>query len=263
MKSNVLDTCPPWEEDPQLIAYPQVKKWFEEAETDLVAAFHIGVIYHRHIKNPEKAAAYYKRACELGSLDAAFQLGILYEEQKYLNLALHWYETAAAEEHEIAAYNLGVIYKEEFHDYDTALQWSLKAYDLGYTTAALVIGMIYTKLGNLTQALHWNETAAREGMPEAIKNTGILHYKNGDAVRGAAYLMALVRSGEPEANVFGFLKDHWKLDRQTLRKAYALQKSLDIPKHNEGDIEKHLREFPAEDEKDVWWGDDARLKEYP
>jgi hypothetical protein len=64
-----------------------------------------------------------------------------------------------------------------------------------------------------------------------------LYRRLGDSIRGGAYFIALIAYGEPKNDILDFLKNDWKLDRETLKKAYELQKTLDIPKHYTGGID--------------------------
>lgn len=240
MKSGTMDVTPPWDDAPTLLLeYPRLKEWYANVETVGTAAYNLGILYHRHIENFEKAAYCHKKAYDFGHLDSALQLGILYQESRHFKLAIQWFETAAAQNHKTAAYNLGVLYEEELGDYTAAVRWYEKAYELGYINAARELGHLYAEeFGDAGKALQWFEAAARHGVSEAINNAGCLYYSGlGDVIRGAAFVIALLAYGKRQDEIMDWLKNDWKLDRALLEKAYKLQLTLDIPRHYTGGID--------------------------
>jgi hypothetical protein len=135
------------------------------------------------------ALVWYKRAASLGSSDAAFDIGWLY--QKGLGLAadpaqaLQWYRRAAEAGHVMAANNLGVLYKNGLgtqRDYAEALRWYRRAAEAGNSEAQNNIGVMFNNgLGverDYRQALTWFERSAEAGNAAAQVNIGIL-YKTG------------------------------------------------------------------------------------
>lgn len=138
------------------------------------------------------AFAWYNRAASLGSRDAAFDLGWLY--QKGLGRppdstqAAQWYRRAAEAGHAMAANNLGVLYKNGMgveRDYSEALRWYRFAAEAGNVDAQNNLGVMFNNgLGVMRdddQALRWFRRAADAGNASAQVNIGIL-YKNGSGV---------------------------------------------------------------------------------
>jgi TPR repeat protein len=93
------------------------------------------------------------------------------------------------------------------------------------------------ELNQPKKAIEWYEKVASLGHGNAIKNLGNLYHDQGNNIKGAAYIFAMVNYGYTKDEVLSFLKNDWKLDRDTLQKAYELQKTLDIPKHYTGGID--------------------------
>ena len=259
--------------DARLHDYPKATDWEIAAEAgDADAMYNLAVIYHKNVKDLEKAKYWYKMAYEKdkGS-DAASNLGVIYSAQKQYDKAEEWYKLAIDAGDKDAAYNLAIMYDIKLKQVEKAIPYYEKAYQLGDKEAPISLGLIYKKkykdynkatewykkaynmgnmggahgLGYLCEltfqdsvcAKEWYGKAAKSGYADSINNLGILYHEQGDNVRAAAYYLAWIAYGEPKNDILNFLKNDWKLDRDTLQKAYELQKTLDIPKHYTGGID--------------------------
>lgn len=94
--------------------------------------------------------AYYQKAADSGNTLAAYNLGVAYRDglgtQPDVDKALKWFEKAAAEGDDTAAFNIGAIYDEgQFLDADdqTAIAWYDLAAQRGNTDAMINLGIMY------------------------------------------------------------------------------------------------------------------------
>jgi TPR repeat protein len=130
-------------------------------------------------KDPTGAAVFFKQAAEQGHSDAAFGLGVLYQNgegvAQNIPEAVKWYTKAAFDNHAKAQFNLGHLLFEGIgitRDQSTAVSWFQKAADQGYAKAQYKVGCAYlTGEGvpqNQTLAIAWLDRAATQGDKEAI-----------------------------------------------------------------------------------------------
>ena len=87
------------------------------------------------------------------------------------------------------------------------------------------------------EGIKWYGKAAKQGHVRSIINLGNVYHEQSDDIRAAAYFLALIAYDEPKADIFDFLQNDWKINQETLQKAYKLQQTLDIPKHYTGGID--------------------------
>ena len=125
-------------------------------------------------------------------LGGAFDIGYSYDvgegvEQDY-EKAMEWYLKAAELGSSSAMKNIGLYYddgKGVSQDYGKAMEWYLKAAELGNAGAMNNIGVLYEKgLGvekDYSKAMEWYLKAAEKGDKYAMENIGY-DYKNGRGV---------------------------------------------------------------------------------
>ena len=130
-------------------AVPACEAAAKVAPNDRRISYELGRAYHA-AKDYEKARAQYSRADGLGSLLAATNLGVLYQNELggvvSLATARALYEKAAAGGVTIAMAKLGWMYSNGAsvpRDDKRALAWYEKAADLGYAPAMTAIGEIH------------------------------------------------------------------------------------------------------------------------
>jgi TPR repeat protein len=231
--------------DARLNNYPQGKEYYEAAERgDPDAMFNLGLFYKKFIKDYQESLYWYEKAYKMGASGAAHNLGILYKESlKDYKKAEEWYLKAIEQNDKDTPRALGLLYEEKFQDYPKAIKWYKKAYEIGDIGGANNLGYLYdVTLKNTKEGIKWYKKAAQGGHANAIKNLGNVYHEQGDKIRGSAYIFAMVNYGYSKKEVFDFLKNDWKIDETTLKKAYQLQKTLDIPKHY---YDKELEENPT------------------
>ncbi|EGB06301.1 hypothetical protein AURANDRAFT_29473, partial [Aureococcus anophagefferens] len=154
---------------------------------------HLGIAYrcgrYGLVKSDKKAAKIWKRAVELGNVDAMRHLARLHETGSGVKLdkkkAEQLYRAAADRGDAVAQCNLG-IFLDSGKKFEKAVRYFALAADQGYTDAELNLGCCYmdgegTEV-DLGKARYWFERAAAKGREEAI--TALAHL---DAQLGRLY----------------------------------------------------------------------------
>jgi TPR repeat protein len=257
--------------DTRLERYANTTTWLQDADTNADSAFNLGLTYHKKIKDYDKAEYWYKKAYKLdskatdiidslgflythkknykeaikwyklgieaGDGDSAFGLALLYEEnlKDYPN-AIKYYKTAYKLGHIGATYNLALLYKNTLKDYPNAIKWYKKAHSLGHKSAAYNLALLYKKkLKDIPSAIKWYKKSAKLGHSKGVNNLSLL-LKDKNLTLATAYVIAGIGNGFTKKETLEYLRDDWKVDEATIKKAYKLQLTLDIPKHYRGGI---------------------------
>ena len=145
----------------------------------------LGDAYHHGghfglVKSDKKAAKIYRRAVELGDVDAMIFLGEFYERGSGVKLdkkkAERLYRAAADRGDADAQTNLGILLVSE-EKFEEAFRCFALAADQGLTTGELNLGICYrdgdgTEV-DLGKARYWFERAAAKGSEEATE--GLAH----------------------------------------------------------------------------------------
>jgi len=169
----------------------------------------------------------------MGASGAAYNLGYLYKNDlKNYKKAEEWYLKAIEQNDIKTPRALGLLYEEKYQDYQKAIKWYKKAYEIGDIGGATNLGYLYNvTLKNTEEGIRWYKKAAKGGDGDAINNLSQVYYEKKDLVTATAYVLATINYGFTKEESFDYLKNDWKIDEATLKKAYQLQKTLDIPKH--------------------------------
>jgi len=143
------------------------------------AIAHLGDAYHQGlyglVKSDKKAAKIFKRAVELGDVDAMINLGFLYENGSGVKLdkkkAERLYRAAADRGDATAQFNIGVLLSAE-EKHEEAFRYYALAADQGYTDGENNLGCCYhngtgTEV-DVGKARYWLERAAAKGEEDAI-----------------------------------------------------------------------------------------------
>jgi tetratricopeptide (TPR) repeat protein len=175
-KSCPLCRSPPTLSTAQYVA--QIRRHVEKEVPDAICA--LGDCYRKGdcdglVKSDKKAAKLYKRAAELGCLDAYLHLGILYEEGAGVKLdkkkTKQLYRIAADRGHAMAQFNLGQMLREE-GSLEEAVVYYTRSAQQGYTLAEYNLGHAYGRGQgaefDLDAAVHWMKRAAAKGHESAI-----------------------------------------------------------------------------------------------
>jgi len=222
--------------DTRLDNYTDAKEWERKATSEGYAAFNLGVVYHKNIQDFEKAIYWYEKAYGMSdkdsSVSAASNLGYLYDDLNQYTKAIEWYKRAIVQGDKDAASNLGLLYKEKLQNYDLAIAYYTKAYEMGSMEGANNLGYLHEHtFNNLKQAEIWYKKAVAKNNQQAIGNLAKFYYKQNQKQLGTAYLISLINNGYSNQKFFYYLKTRWSLSDEEIKKAYQLQKTLDIPKH--------------------------------
>jgi len=101
------------EYDRRLDDYAQGRALYEKASVgDVDAQFDLGLLYEDKVKDFNKAAYWYEKAYKHGSIDAAFNMGLMFKNLQDYNKAIDWYKEATLKGDAGAALNLGLLYKK-------------------------------------------------------------------------------------------------------------------------------------------------------
>ncbi|HTK28926.1 MAG TPA: VWA domain-containing protein [Vicinamibacterales bacterium] len=146
----------------------------------------LGVEQSESRENP--AVADLKRAADRGDIDAAFNLGVLYDTGRGvpqdLGRAAALYRKAAERGHVRAAYNLALLYAEGLgvrKDEVQAAAWYKKAAELGDPLSQYNLAVMFENgrgvARDYTAAMDWYSRAADNGHAGAMYNLGAMYYR--------------------------------------------------------------------------------------
>ncbi|KAH0786033.1 SEL1-like repeat protein [Histomonas meleagridis] len=126
--------------------------------------------------NETQAAYYYKKAADAGNKEAQYKCGDILEFGKgvkqNIDKAIYFYKLASEQNHIEAALALGRIYSKN-GNLQEALTYYEKAANLGNQNAALLAGKIAEKVCP-EKALQYYETAMKHGSVEAAYECGLM-----------------------------------------------------------------------------------------
>ncbi len=172
------------------------------------------------------------------SKEVAFNIGLTYKNLKDYDNAIKWYKKSFDMGNSDGGVNLGLLYDEVLKDYQNAIKWYKKAYEMGDIEGGYNLAMLYdVDKKDYKNAIEWYKKAAEKGHKKAINNLGEVYHDLKDNITASAYILAGIEYGYDKKETFEYLKDTWKITEAELKKAYELQKTLDIPKHYTGGIE--------------------------
>ncbi|MDE1159824.1 MAG: tetratricopeptide repeat protein [Neorhizobium sp.] len=162
---------------------------------------------------PEQAMGAYHSAAQAGYPAAKVNFGMLMGRLGDDDAQFRLYSEAATGGNRLAAYNLGVAYRDGLGtkpDVTKALDWFGKAAAEGDDTAAFNIGAIYDE-GNLVPqddqtAIAWYDLAAQRGNTDAMINLGLM-YEAGEGIAADTSKAAdMYKKAAENGDVFGAYK---------------------------------------------------------
>lgn len=165
------------------------------------------------VDEPDQAMSAYNTAVEDGYAAAMVNYGMLMGRLGDDTAEFSYYQKAADSGNTLAAYNLGVAYRDGLGtqpNVDKALQWFEKAAADGDDTAAFNIGAIYDE-GQLIDAddqtaIAWYDLAAQRGNTDAMINLGIM-YETGEGIPANVEKAAeMYRQAAEKGDMFGASK---------------------------------------------------------
>ena len=129
------------------------------------------------LRSKKKAVKIYKRAVELGSVEAMFELGYLYQHGEGVKKidkkkAMQYYHQAADLGWAKAQNNLAVLFEEE-KKWAEAIRYYRLAAEQGHAEASMNLGSCYESGAgvehDLDEAKRWFARAAAKGQKQAIE----------------------------------------------------------------------------------------------
>ncbi len=162
---------------------------------------------------PDQAMSAYDAAVKGGYAAAKVNFGMLMGRLGDDQSEFRLYTEAATSGNRLAAYNLGVAYRDGLGtqpDVTKAIGWFERAAAAGDDTAAFNIGAIYDEGHLIAQddqtAIAWYDLAAQRGNTDAMINLGLM-YEAGEGVAADPTKAAeLYRNAAQHGDVFGAYK---------------------------------------------------------
>lgn len=161
----------------------------------------------------------------------------LYEQKKYQEAIKLYEESYEYKPSKDIPANAGISY-EDIGKYDKAIYW----YNIGIEKykddkAALNLALLYEEnIKDLNKAIHLYKIAIQMNNISARKGLGLLYHKQKDNLNSAVYMIAMIGHPYTKERVLGLLRNDWKIDEETIKKAYQLQKTL-VPNPYTGGID--------------------------
>ncbi len=184
------------------------------------AAYNLGLLYYGN-DNRVSAMQYFKKASELGFVDARYHIGkILLIEHDLEQCRSEQCRSAASDAvsnflaasrmgHSSANYELGMIYKGGTIGIPRNVGLAIKYFSAVspgsyyYASSQFELGLINLNGGNTSEeALTYFETAAKCGHISATYNLGLLHYENKKYELAMRYLNKASELGSVDAKYF-------------------------------------------------------------
>ncbi len=107
------------------------------------ADFLLGFLYDGVLQNNKEALFYFKKAASSGHIQAQINVGLKYEQGKGTHIdkkkALYWYSQAAFNQSDIAQFRLASLLQEEFGKVKESHFWFSKSAQLGNPEAHLAL----------------------------------------------------------------------------------------------------------------------------
>ncbi|PLY06581.1 MAG: sel1 repeat family protein [Arcobacter sp.] len=170
---------------------------------------------------------------------AAYNIGVIYSEKiKDYNKAIEWYlYSDSINSNGDNLFNIGLIYNES-KKYEKAIFYYKKSFSLGIYKSALNLGNIYQDLKDYSSAELWYKKAIERENAIALKNIGLLYHNDlKNDLYASAYYIALIGTGYTKGEIITFLKKEWKIPNETIKKGYELQLKMEgLPKRYTGDL---------------------------
>lgn len=177
----------------------EIKYYISVAQNNPEKLYNIGELYYDGIcveQNYQKAIEYYKKAAELGSVDALKELGVMYGEgigvEQDYKKAFEYYEQAAKRGNAVALNNLGYMYQHGEgveQDFEKAKKLYEKAAEQGISGAVSNLGYMYYNGEGVEQdykkAIELFEKATEQGNEIAKRSIMRYRYSNGERIEYA------------------------------------------------------------------------------
>jgi TPR repeat protein len=166
---------------------------------EVESIFNIALTSHtvdKPYKNIDRAIKYYKMAIAKGSIDAMYNLGLLYRNQEEYDKAIEYYKMAIKEgNHVVAMNNLGLLYDNQ-GEYNKAIKYYEMAIAKGNVDVMCNLGVLYYNQKEYGKAIKYWEMAIKEGnQVDAMNNLGLLYANQGEYDRAIEYYEMAIKEG--------------------------------------------------------------------
>jgi TPR repeat protein len=196
-------------------------------EDEAISYFNRGVKFANGegvTQNYEEAVKWYRKAAEMGNLNAMNNLGACYEDgqgvPKDLEESVKWYRKAAEQGSAIAQRNVGLAYirgEGVVQNNESALGWIKKSATQGDAHAQYLLGVGYSGIDgipvNHSEMFNWFRKAAEQGHAAAQKYLGDC-YVNGEGITANSteavkwYLKAAAQKDADAQNALGLCHEN-------------------------------------------------------
>jgi len=162
--------------------------------------------------------------------DSKLKIATLYNRMKKYPQALYWYEKAWTDGYVKAAKPMGDVYYMQKKYDDTAL-WYKKAYETGDRSAAYDLAELYDRANQEDKAIAlylelYKHSDDEDEQMDLLHQIALIYHEKNDDYMAAAYYIATIDKRYLQQDALHFLKNTWKIEVETLKKAYELQKKL-------------------------------------
>jgi hypothetical protein len=202
---------------------------FQNAKKDPKAATKIGYAYSEELKDYKKAIEWYKYSNSIKPLPETSNYACYaYQQLKEYNEAINWCKNAIELGSSDAFFRLGEVY-ELNKDYDKALTYYKKSFENTNDLMALSnLGSVYYDMKDYKNSEIYFKKAIEKGNLESYQNIASF-YHNGlkDNIKASAYAIAVIDTKYSKSSVLRLLKDDWQIPNDIIQKGYELQLTSD------------------------------------
>ncbi|WP_044419204.1 tetratricopeptide repeat protein [Halarcobacter anaerophilus] len=208
------------------------KYWsnWNNAKKDPKAAIKIGYAYSEELKDYKKAIEWYKYSNSIKPLPETSNYACYaYQQLKEYNEAIKWCKNAIELGSSDAFFRLGKVY-ELNKNFDDAISFYKKSFnETKNDMAANNLGLIYSlELKDFNNAEKWFKNAIKEGSELSYKNFSIFYHDDlKDNIKASAYAIAVIDTKYSKSSVLRLLKDDWQIPNDIIQKGYELQLTSD------------------------------------
>ncbi|QKF81475.1 tetratricopeptide repeat protein [Halarcobacter ebronensis] len=229
---------PAWDKNAENKIWFAYKEW-HHAKKDPIAATNIGYAYSEKLNDYEKAIEWYKYSNSMKPLPETSNYACYaYQQLKQYKEAIKWCEDAINMGSKDALFRLGKVY-ELNKDYNKSLTYYKKSFeDTSDLMALSNLGSVYYDNKDYENAEIYFKKAIEKGNLESYQNIASF-YHNGlkDDIKASAYAIAVINTKYTKSSVLRLLKDDWNISNETIKKGYELQlNSDDFPIKFKGDL---------------------------
>ncbi|WP_044419201.1 tetratricopeptide repeat protein [Halarcobacter anaerophilus] len=239
-KEEVKNTLPipQWDKKAEQKVNGYIGNW-HEAKKDPKAATKIGYAYSEELQDYKKAIEWYKYSNSIKPLPETSNYACYaYQQLKEYNEAIKWCKNAIELGSSDAFFRLGKVY-ELNKDYDKALTYYKKSFENTNDLMALSnLGSVYYDMKDYKNSEIYFKKAIEKGNLESYQNIASF-YHNGlkDNIKASAYAIAVIDTKYSKSSVLRLLKDDWKIPNDIIQKGYELQLTSDeFPIKYKGDL---------------------------